>query len=127
MKIVTVITGALARDAKLQFTQNGNQLVRFSIPINYGWGENQKTTWANLSWFGDWAEKKFATGKMTKGALVQVIADYAGIYVPQDGGDPSLNFTVREYAVIRNSDTVMAVAEEDDSGLEDWDDDSAPF
>ncbi|MAF42811.1 MAG: hypothetical protein CMI54_01400 [Parcubacteria group bacterium] len=48
-------TGNLGKDCEIKQGQNGNRLV-FSVAVTSGYGDNQKTTWANCVVFGKRAD-----------------------------------------------------------------------
>ena len=52
---VFTFTGHLGKDAELKQGQNGNRLT-FSVAVQSGYGDNQKTTWANCVIFGKRAD-----------------------------------------------------------------------
>lgn len=49
-------TGNLGRDAEIKTTQGGKTVCAFSVAVTSGYGDNQKTTWANCALFGKRAE-----------------------------------------------------------------------
>lgn len=51
-----IICGNLAKDAELKTTGGGTSVAEFSVAVNHGYGDNQKTTWVNCSMFGKRAE-----------------------------------------------------------------------
>ena len=48
-------TGNLGKDCEIKSGQNGNRVV-FSVAVKSGYGENEKTTWANCVIFGKRAD-----------------------------------------------------------------------
>ena len=51
-------TGNLGKNAELKTTQAGKNVCTFSVAVTSGYGDNQKTTWANCAIFGKRAEGK---------------------------------------------------------------------
>jgi single-strand DNA-binding protein len=49
-------TGNLGKNAELKTTQAGKNVCSFSVAVTSGYGDNQKTTWANCALFGKRAE-----------------------------------------------------------------------
>ena len=49
-------TGNLGKDAETKTTPSGTSVCTFSVAVKSGYGDNQKTTWANCSLFGKRAE-----------------------------------------------------------------------
>ena len=48
--------GNLGKDAQVSTTQNGKTVCEFSVAVTSGYGDNQKTTWANCVIVGKRAE-----------------------------------------------------------------------
>jgi len=51
-------TGNLGGDAEIKSTRTGKTVCSFSVAVASGYGDNQKTTWANCALFGTRAEGK---------------------------------------------------------------------
>jgi single-strand DNA-binding protein len=49
-------TGNIGKDAEIKTTQNGKTVCSFSVAVKSGYGDNEKTTWANCAIFGKRAE-----------------------------------------------------------------------
>ncbi len=49
-------TGNLGKSAEIKATQGGKTVCTFSVAVTSGYGDNQKTTWANCALFGKRAE-----------------------------------------------------------------------
>lgn len=49
-------TGALGRDATVNYTNNGTAVCNFPIGVTVGFGQNQSTLWVQCSLFGKRAE-----------------------------------------------------------------------
>ncbi len=64
------LVGYTGKDAELKYLSSGTPLASFSLATSWGSGDNEKTTWHNVSWFGDNAEK--VAKWITKGRLVYV-------------------------------------------------------
>ena len=62
-----ILMGRLTRDPELRHTGKGTPVTTFSIAINSGYGENQRTDFVNcLAWnkTAEFVTKYFAKGKM---------------------------------------------------------------
>ena len=66
-------TGNLGRDAEQRFAPSGTAVVSFSVGVKTGFGDKEKTTWANCAMFGKRAEAVAAYLK--KGTLVGVVGE----------------------------------------------------
>ena len=67
-----ILMGRLTRDPELRHTGKGAPVTTFSIAINSGYGENQRTDFVNCLAWNKTAE--FVSKHFTKGKLI-VIAD----------------------------------------------------
>ena len=66
-------TGNLGRDAEQRFAPSGTAVVSFSVGVKTGFGDKEKTTWANCAMFGKRAEAVAAYLK--KGTLVAIVGE----------------------------------------------------
>jgi len=64
-------TGNIGKNAEVKTTQSGKQVCTFSVAVKSGYGDNQKTTWANCSLFGKRAEGPLP-GYLVKGQQVAI-------------------------------------------------------
>lgn len=53
---VFVFSGNLGKDARLESTQGGTPIARFSVAVTSGYGDKKKTTWVSCGLFGKRAE-----------------------------------------------------------------------
>ena len=67
-----ILMGRLTRDPEMRHTNSGTPVTTFSIAINSGYGENQRTDFVNCLAWNKTAE--FVTKYFTKGKMI-VIAD----------------------------------------------------
>ncbi len=67
-----ILMGRLTRDPEMRHTNSGTPVTTFSIAINSGYGENQRTDFVNCLAWNKTAE--FVTKHFTKGKMI-VIAD----------------------------------------------------
>jgi len=79
MQIMT-ITGYLSRDAEPSTTSKGDNVTRWNVPVNQGWGDNKQTNWFRVS---IWGKRADFAGKARKGEFVTVtgeltIGEYQG-------------------------------------------------
>jgi single-strand DNA-binding protein len=66
-----IFTGNLGKDAEVKVTQSGMSVCSFSVAVKSGYGDKQKTTWANCALFGKRAEGQLPQ-YLTKGAQVAI-------------------------------------------------------
>lgn len=69
MNIVALI-GNLTKDVELRYTTDQKAIARFSIAVNDGYGDKQKTSFINIVVFGKQAEN--ADRYLSKGSKVAV-------------------------------------------------------
>jgi len=50
------ITGRIAKDVALRYSEQGLAVLNLTIPDNYGTGDNKKTAWFDVTFFGKQAE-----------------------------------------------------------------------
>jgi single-strand DNA-binding protein len=67
---ITVI-GNVGRDPELRYANSGTAVLKFSVADNYGRDDNKKTSWHNVTVFGEMAENVGAV--LSKGQRVIVI------------------------------------------------------
>ena len=70
MNTITVI-GNVGRDPELRYANSGTAVLKFSIADNYGRDDNKRTSWHNVTVFGEMAENVGAV--LSKGQRVIVI------------------------------------------------------
>jgi single-strand DNA-binding protein len=66
-----VAMGNLGKDCEMRPTQSGKQLVKFSLGVTTGFGDNQHTEWFNVAKMGESIEKIAAYLKKGKCVLVE--------------------------------------------------------
>ena len=47
-----IFCGRLAADAEVKTTNGGNELCKFRLASDTGWGEQKRTHWLDCAWFG---------------------------------------------------------------------------
>ena len=78
------LIGRLTRDPDVRYNQNQMAVARFSIAINSGYGDNERTDYPNIVVFGKQAEN--CEKYLTKGRLVAVNGRIqTGSYQNKDG------------------------------------------
>ena len=70
MNTITVI-GNVGRDPELRYDNSGTAVLKFSVADNYGRDDNKRTSWHNVTVFGEMAENVGAV--LSKGQRVIVI------------------------------------------------------
>ena len=66
-----VLTGNLTKDPDVKYTQSGKAVAMFSIAVNDGFGDNQKTYYPNIVVWGKTAET--VGNNLAKGSKVGVV------------------------------------------------------
>jgi single-strand DNA-binding protein len=66
-----IFTGNLGKDAEVKVTQSGMSVCSFSVAVKSGYGDKEKTTWANCALFGKRAEGQLPQ-YLKKGAQVAI-------------------------------------------------------
>jgi len=66
-----VLTGNLTKDPEVKYTQSGKAVAMFSIAVNDGFGDNQKTYYPNIVVWGKTAET--VGNNLAKGSKVGVV------------------------------------------------------
>jgi single-strand DNA-binding protein len=69
MNSITIIT-RLGRDFEARTTPNGTTVAESSVPIESGYGERKRTTWAKIVMFGQRAKK--LVGSFSKGDRIAI-------------------------------------------------------
>jgi single-strand DNA-binding protein len=114
---VVCLTGNIGKDAEVQATASGKTVIKFSLAVKTGYGENVKTTWWNASY---WRDQTGIVEYLKKGALIGIT------------GEPSL----REYSVdsgkrqsldVRVSEIILLGSKRDAAPADDADDSPPPF
>ncbi len=78
------LIGRLTRDPDVRYNQNQMAVARFSIAINTGYGDNERTDYPNIVVFGKQAEN--CEKYLAKGRLVAVNGRIqTGSYTNKDG------------------------------------------
>jgi single-strand DNA-binding protein len=66
-----VLTGNLTKNPEVKYTQSGKAVAMFSIAVNDGFGDNQKTYYPNIVVWGKTAET--VGNNLVKGSKVGVV------------------------------------------------------
>ncbi|MEE9315995.1 MAG: single-stranded DNA-binding protein [bacterium] len=99
-------TGNLGKDCEVKTTQSGSTLCEFSVGVSSGYGDKQKTTWANCVIFGKRAEGKLPE-HLTKGQKVAISGELTQeTWQKTDGG------TGFKLKVVVNSMDLIGVREQ---------------
>lgn len=67
-------TGNLGQDCKVEQTQGGTTVCRFTVAVQSGYGDRQKTTWVTCDIFGKKAESAL-TGYLVSGQKVAITGE----------------------------------------------------
>lgn len=84
MTSIHTVAGRLGGDPEFKYTTSGTAICTFSLAVNTGWGERQKTTWWRVTAFGKTAEN--ANQLLKKGSWVMVHGEsYTEDWTGSDG------------------------------------------
>lgn len=72
---ILIATGNIGKDAEQRFTQSGDSIVSFSLPIKSGFGDKAKTSWVRCTMFGKRGESVMPY--LVKGQLVGVSGEFS--------------------------------------------------
>ena len=98
--------GRLGKDAEVQTLESGKKVIKFSIAVDTGYGDNKKTLWLECS---KWGENTAVSQYLVKGTQVHI------------AGEPSLNTYTnkdgKEVTTLRLScSNITLVGSKQDSG-----------
>lgn len=84
MTSIHTLAGRLGGDPELKYSTSGTAVCTFSLAVNTGWGERQRTTWYRVTAFGKTAEN--ANQLLKKGSWVMVHGEsYTEDWTGKDG------------------------------------------
>jgi single-strand DNA-binding protein len=66
-----IVLGNLGKDAELTYTQAGKPLVKFSLAVTTGYGDNTHTEWFNVAKMSEGVDRLVEYLKKGKGVLVE--------------------------------------------------------
>lgn len=87
------IIGSLGRDAELKTSTNGGAFAKLAVAVNTGWGEKKATTWWDVTYWGNRAEK--VTPYLTKGTKVFVDGDFSMNSYQTNSGEQRVTPSIR--------------------------------
>lgn len=90
---VFTFSGNLGKDAEQRFTQGGDSIVSFSVPVKSGFGDKQVTSWIKCSLFGKRGDSVLPYLK--KGQLVGVTGEFAARPWTNKDGQEQISNEVR--------------------------------
>lgn len=96
--------GRLTKDAELAYTPNGKQYAKFSIAVNYGYGENQEADFIYCTLWGDAGrEKNPAVTLAEKGTKGRELLVKGRLQIGKDrDGNPFPSLTATDFQFIGN-------------------------
>ena len=68
-------TGRVTADLEPKKSQKGTDYVRFSLAVNKGFGDKQKTVFLQCSLIGDQQVQRMVNAKVKKGSLITIAGD----------------------------------------------------
>lgn len=91
--------GRLGRDAEVQTLDSGKKVIKFSIAVDTGYGDNKKTLWIECS---KWGENTAVSQYLLKGTQVHVSGEPAlNTYTNKEGKEvTSLRLTVNNLTLL---------------------------
>ena len=94
-------TGRLTKDIELRKSEKGVAYVNFSLAVNEGFGDNQKTMFFECTIFNGEAER-LVKAKAKKGSLISVVGKFHVEEFTRNNGEPgySLKLTVLTWSYI---------------------------
>jgi len=106
--MMTITTnGRITKDVELKTSEkNGCAYVNFSLAVNEGYGDKQKTTFFECTVFGADAER-LVKAKAKKGSLIQVTGKFGTSEFSRNNGSQgySLKITVLAWSYIPGTNT----------------------
>lgn len=113
MQIIT-ITGYLSKDAEPSTTSKGDNVTRWNVPVNQGWGDNKQTNWFRVS---IWGKRADFAAKARKGEFVTVTGELA---IGDYQGKPQYEIRASDFANVttaqRDATGSRAAPASDDAG-----------
>lgn len=120
-----MITGNIGRDVEVRQTGKGTTVASFSMAVQTGWGDNQKTQWYRCSIFGKRAEGKL-TEYLLKGQKVLVTGEPSlNIYEKDGKTNAGIDVFVSEIELLGSKEKVQQDGNQAVSG--GFEDDPLPF
>lgn len=124
-------TGNLGKDPELSTTPKGTQMLRFSVAVTSGWGENKKTTWVQCIKFGKGCDS--LADMLAKGSRVAITGEVELDEWEAKDGTPQKtlkvkidNLTLLD-KVERKQPSAPASAPSEPQGDDPFGDDDIPF
>ena len=118
-----ILMGRLTRDPEMRHTNSGTPVTTFSIAINSGYGENQRTDFVNCLAWNKTAE--FVSNYFTKGKMIIVIGRISTrSWETQDGKKAyATEVTASEVSFGESKSENPSAAKDDFTPLDEADDD----
>lgn len=93
MQVITV-TGYLSKDAEAASTRSGDNVTRWNVPVNQGWGENKQTNWFRVS---IWGKRADFAANARKGEFVTVTGE---LTIGEYQGKPQYEIRASDFASV---------------------------
>jgi single-strand DNA-binding protein len=125
MQTIT-ITGYLSKDAEASSTRNGDNVTRWNVPVNQGWGDNKQTNWFRVS---IWGKRADFAANARKGEFVTVTGE---LTIGEYQGKPQYEIRATDFTNVttgkRDAEPSRSTPAQDDAGtFADELDDAIPF
>lgn len=110
---VVCLTGNLGKDAEVKTTATGKTVIKFSLAVKTGYGDNAKTTWWNCDY---WTEKTGIADYLKKGALIGVTGEPSlREYSTDSGKRQSLEVRVKDVILLGSKPNSNETSASDDT------------
>jgi len=92
-------TGSFGKDPEMRYAPSGSAVLRFSIAVDSGFGENKRTDWVPMVAFGKNAENM--SKYCQKGTMIEATCEYQTSKYEKDGATVySHNFIVNRWKTL---------------------------
>ena len=113
--------GNIGNVRDLKYTPAGKAVFSFSVAVQSGWGDNEKTSWANCTLWGNQAES--LSPYIRKGERIGIVGEVTLREWTSDGkSGTSLDVNVKEVTLLSNKDTGNKTTDESADYGGDFDD-----
>lgn len=117
---ITTFSGNLGRDSELRSTQNGDEVLSFSVAVKQGYARDAKSEWLRCSL---WGKRGRAMSEfLLKGVKVVVNGEMT---IGEYQGKPQYEVNVRDVELMSRAE--QNAGRQDSQQADDLDDEHIPF